>query len=150
MFGGRGKSSFFQPHELEAIGYKLVMYPISLLGVSIQAMQVIYLTKSYFSFKFLWKCIKKQLGLKNGLKYNDDVLLFFQADLEENGLWLIENVIKNHYCNYAIAKLYMEISPLFLSFQYILENRSAIKNLKLILFLLVANFILVCGCSFFT
>ncbi|XP_048334195.2 uncharacterized protein LOC107406367 [Ziziphus jujuba] len=39
MFGGRGKSSFFQPHELEAIGYKLVMYPISLLGVSIQAMQ---------------------------------------------------------------------------------------------------------------
>ncbi|XP_022137987.1 uncharacterized protein LOC111009259 isoform X3 [Momordica charantia] len=39
MLEGGGKTPIVNPLELEAIGYKLVAYPLSLLGVSIQAMQ---------------------------------------------------------------------------------------------------------------
>ncbi|PON66910.1 Pyruvate/Phosphoenolpyruvate kinase-like domain containing protein [Parasponia andersonii] len=39
MLEGGGKTPILSPAELEAIGYKLVLYPLSLLGVSIRAMQ---------------------------------------------------------------------------------------------------------------
>ncbi|XVE81116.1 hypothetical protein DITRI_Ditri15bG0036900 [Diplodiscus trichospermus] len=39
MLEGGGKTPIFTPLELEEIGYKLVVYPLSLMGVSIQAMQ---------------------------------------------------------------------------------------------------------------
>ena len=40
MLEGGGKTPIFNPLELEEIGYKLVAYPLSLVGVSIRAMQV--------------------------------------------------------------------------------------------------------------
>ncbi|XP_015901041.3 uncharacterized protein LOC107434131 isoform X1 [Ziziphus jujuba] len=39
MLEGGGKTPILTPLELEAVGYKLVAYPLSLIGVSIQAMQ---------------------------------------------------------------------------------------------------------------
>ncbi|KAL9263743.1 2,3-dimethylmalate lyase-like protein [Drosera capensis] len=39
MLEGGGKTPILNPTELEEIGYKIVAYPLSLLGVSIQAMQ---------------------------------------------------------------------------------------------------------------
>lgn len=39
MLEGGGKSPILDPNELENIGYKLVAYPLSLMGVSIRAMQ---------------------------------------------------------------------------------------------------------------
>ncbi|KAI4334767.1 hypothetical protein L6164_013477 [Bauhinia variegata] len=39
MLEGGGKTPIFNPLELEEIGYKLVVYPLSLMGVSIRAMQ---------------------------------------------------------------------------------------------------------------
>lgn len=43
MLEGGGKTPILNPYELDDFGYKLVVYPISLLGVSIKAMQVKYL-----------------------------------------------------------------------------------------------------------
>lgn len=40
MLEGEGKTPILNLLELEEIGYKIVAYPLSLLGVSIQAMQV--------------------------------------------------------------------------------------------------------------
>lgn len=40
MLEGGGKTPILNLLELEEIGYKIVAYPLSLLGVSIQAMQV--------------------------------------------------------------------------------------------------------------
>lgn len=42
MLEGGGKTPIFNPIELEEIGYKLVAYPLSLIGVSIRAMEVRY------------------------------------------------------------------------------------------------------------
>ncbi|GAV90444.1 PEP_mutase domain-containing protein [Cephalotus follicularis] len=39
MLEGGGKTPILNPLELEDVGYKLVVYPLSLIGVSIQAMQ---------------------------------------------------------------------------------------------------------------
>ncbi|CDP14675.1 unnamed protein product [Coffea canephora] len=39
MLEGGGKTPILSPMELEEIGYKLVVYPLSLMGVSIRAMQ---------------------------------------------------------------------------------------------------------------
>ncbi|KAK4754466.1 hypothetical protein SAY87_002570 [Trapa incisa] len=39
MLEGGGKTPIFNPLELEEIGYKLVAYPLTLIGVSIQSMQ---------------------------------------------------------------------------------------------------------------
>ncbi|CAI9117383.1 OLC1v1018769C1 [Oldenlandia corymbosa var. corymbosa] len=39
MLEGGGKTPIFNPIELEEIGYKLVAYPLSLVGVSIRAME---------------------------------------------------------------------------------------------------------------
>ncbi|XP_050214206.1 uncharacterized protein LOC126665432 isoform X2 [Mercurialis annua] len=39
MLEGGGKTPILNPLELEEVGYKLVAYPLSLIGVSIQAMQ---------------------------------------------------------------------------------------------------------------
>ena len=39
MLEGGGKTPILTPEELESIGYKLVAYPLSLMGVSIRAMQ---------------------------------------------------------------------------------------------------------------
>ena len=43
MLEGGGKTPILNPLELADVGFKLVTYPLSLLGVSIQAMQVKYL-----------------------------------------------------------------------------------------------------------
>lgn len=40
MLEGGGKTPILTPVELEDIGFKIVAYPLSLLGVSICAMQV--------------------------------------------------------------------------------------------------------------
>lgn len=53
MLEGGGKSPVFNPQELEDIGYKLVVYPLSLIGVSIQAMQVRCLLVFLFLEKLL-------------------------------------------------------------------------------------------------
>lgn len=47
MLEGGGKTPILNPLELEDIGYKLVAYPLSLIGVSIRAMQVTS-SPSYF------------------------------------------------------------------------------------------------------
>ncbi|GIL77226.1 hypothetical protein Vretimale_3094 [Volvox reticuliferus] len=39
MLEGGGKTPIFRPSELQTMGFKLVAYPLSLLGVSIRAMQ---------------------------------------------------------------------------------------------------------------
>ena len=39
MLEGGGKTPVLAPKELEQLGFKLVAYPLSLLGVSIRAMQ---------------------------------------------------------------------------------------------------------------
>lgn len=43
MLEGGGKTPILNPLELEKVGFKLVVYPLSLIGVSIQAMQVRFL-----------------------------------------------------------------------------------------------------------
>ena len=43
MLEGGGKTPILSPNELADIGYKLVAYPLSLMGVSIRAMQVIFI-----------------------------------------------------------------------------------------------------------
>jgi len=40
MLEGGGKTPILNPMELEEIGFKIVAYPLSLIGVSIRAMQV--------------------------------------------------------------------------------------------------------------
>lgn len=60
MLEGGGKTPILSPLELESIGYKLVAYPLSLMGVSIRAMQV-------KSLPFSW--VKSSQGLCN-LLYN--------------------------------------------------------------------------------
>lgn len=40
MLEGGGKTPILSPLELEDIGFKIVVYPLSLVGVSIRAMQV--------------------------------------------------------------------------------------------------------------
>lgn len=40
MLEGGGKTPILTPHELEEVGYKLAVYPLSLMGVSLRAMQV--------------------------------------------------------------------------------------------------------------
>lgn len=49
MLEGGGKTPILNPLELEDVGYKLVAYPLSLIGVSIQAMQVTLLHLILFS-----------------------------------------------------------------------------------------------------
>ena len=39
MLEGGGKTPVLSPEELEQLGFRLVAYPLSLLGVSIRAMQ---------------------------------------------------------------------------------------------------------------
>lgn len=39
MLEGGGKTPVLPPEELERLGFKLVAYPLSLLGVSTRAMQ---------------------------------------------------------------------------------------------------------------
>lgn len=48
MLEGGGKTPILSPLELEDIGFKIVAYPLSLVGVSIRAMQVLALGKQIF------------------------------------------------------------------------------------------------------
>lgn len=43
MLEGGGKTPILSPAELEEIGFRLVVYPLSLVGVSMRAMQVRFL-----------------------------------------------------------------------------------------------------------
>ena len=51
MLEGGGKTPILSPVELEEIGYKIIAYPLSLIGVSMRAMEVcclfIYIIASY-------------------------------------------------------------------------------------------------------
>lgn len=40
MLEGGGKTPILNAQELDQVGYKLAVYPLSLMGVSIRAMQV--------------------------------------------------------------------------------------------------------------
>jgi len=40
MLEGGGKTPILSPKELEEVGFKLAVYPLSLVGVCIRAMQV--------------------------------------------------------------------------------------------------------------
>lgn len=40
MLEGGGKTPILSPLELEEIGYKIIAYPLSLIGVSMRAMEV--------------------------------------------------------------------------------------------------------------
>lgn len=55
MLEGGGKTPILDLLELEDVGYKLVVYPLSLIGVSIQAMQVMYLNL----FSYFKRCFKE-------------------------------------------------------------------------------------------
>jgi hypothetical protein len=46
MLEGGGKTPILSPFQLEELGFKIVAYPLSLLGVSIHAMQVFSLPRS--------------------------------------------------------------------------------------------------------
>jgi 2-methylisocitrate lyase-like PEP mutase family enzyme len=43
MLEGGGKTPILSPVELEEMGYKIIAYPLSLIGVSMRAMEVSYL-----------------------------------------------------------------------------------------------------------
>lgn len=58
MFEGKVNTPIIDPRELEAMGYKLVIYPLSLIGVSIRAMQVRYLNFFSLFFSCVCACIK--------------------------------------------------------------------------------------------
>ena len=51
MLEGGGKTPILNPIELEDLGYKVVVYPLSLLGVSIRAMQVASSSSPSFTTK---------------------------------------------------------------------------------------------------
>jgi hypothetical protein len=42
MLEGGGKTPILSPVELEEIGYKIIAYPLSLIGVSMRAMEVCF------------------------------------------------------------------------------------------------------------
>lgn len=44
MLEGGGKTPILSPAELAEIGFRLAVYPLSLVGVSMRAMQVCFLT----------------------------------------------------------------------------------------------------------
>jgi 2-methylisocitrate lyase-like PEP mutase family enzyme len=44
MLEGGGKTPILSPVELEEMGYKIIAYPLSLIGVSMRAMEVSYLS----------------------------------------------------------------------------------------------------------
>lgn len=48
MLEGGGKTPILSPLELEDIGFKIVVYPLSLVGVSIRAMQVYIQQRLFF------------------------------------------------------------------------------------------------------
>ena len=52
MLEGGGKTPILSPVELEEIGYKIIAYPLSLIGVSMRAMEVcfsfIYVNRMFF------------------------------------------------------------------------------------------------------
>lgn len=56
MLEGGGKTPILTPLELEQLGYKLVAYPLSLIGVSIQAMQVRFSLSLSMCIKFFVIC----------------------------------------------------------------------------------------------
>ncbi|KAK8948039.1 hypothetical protein KSP40_PGU013478 [Platanthera guangdongensis] len=52
MLEGGGKTPILSPSELQEIGYKLVGYPLSLIGVSIRAMEVCHFISRYECFLY--------------------------------------------------------------------------------------------------
>lgn len=42
MLEGGGKTPILNPVELEQLGFRIVIYPLSLIGVSIRAMEVLF------------------------------------------------------------------------------------------------------------
>lgn len=61
MLEGGGKTPILSPLELEDVGFKIVVYPLSLVGVSIRAMQV------YFQQRLLFKKMRILAGFSDSL-----------------------------------------------------------------------------------
>lgn len=62
MLEGGGKTPILNPMELQDIGFKIVAYPLSLIGVSIRAMQVTSLPSYYLH-------VLISSGLRHATKY---------------------------------------------------------------------------------
>jgi len=56
MLEGGGKTPILNPQELDQVGYKLAVYPLSLMGVSIRAMQVT-IHMSFYTFSLMFPLI---------------------------------------------------------------------------------------------
>jgi len=52
MLEGGGKTPILSPKELEDVGFKLAIYPLSLIGVCIRAMQVTLLSHLLFYYVY--------------------------------------------------------------------------------------------------
>lgn len=55
MLEGGGKTPILSPNELEELGFKIVAYPLSLIGCSIRAMEVLDLDMN-MQFKSIYFC----------------------------------------------------------------------------------------------
>lgn len=121
MLEGGGKTPILNPTELEEVGYKIVVYPLSLIGVSIRAMQVWYLhlvslilqVSGIFGWCHWWRtniwlenliCIIVNLSFKCELKHDPSCLNTW----ENKDIWL-SYAITGHYWKlwllYLIAML---------------------------------------------
>lgn len=54
MLEGGGKTPILNPVELEQLGFRIVSYPLSLIGVSIRAMEVIFKDVNNLMLHSLW------------------------------------------------------------------------------------------------
>ena len=69
MLEGGGKTPILTPTELEDVGFKIVVYPLSLMGVSILAMQVRYLHLVFPSFFKCLKCLVNVIDVAQTFDY---------------------------------------------------------------------------------
>ena len=79
MLEGGGKTPILSPAELEEIGFRLVVYPLSLVGVSMRAMQVcflIYYVKHVALFISLFICIDQSWGNECQTADRDHVYIY--------------------------------------------------------------------------
>ena len=80
MLEGGGKTPILEPSELEEIGFNVVVYSLSLIGVSIQAMQVRYLNLAQFQFG--------AIRLIHTHKFVDHPLSLIMVSIESTGRYL--------------------------------------------------------------
>lgn len=81
MLEGGGKTPILNPLELEELGFKLVAYPLSLIGVSIRAMQVRFLHCFSTVHKVLMQKVKSctVVGLYHFVDFEKDNSYAFRS-----------------------------------------------------------------------